>query len=416
MSNSNNSRDTNRRVRRRLYVPANLTNYRKNAKNININTNTINVISSMNLYTNIPKEIGSFTQLERFSLTGHMLTRIPKEIGRCTNLKILNLTDNELTSIPKEIGNLKKLEELVLWGNNLTKLPDSIGNLKNLKELYLGGNKLRTLPKEIGLCTNLKKIVLDENIMESLPKEIGDLKKLEKIYIRADVGSVQNLTSLPKEIGLCTNLTDLYLARNKLTSIPKEIGDLKNLEFLGLTQNKLTSIPKEIGLCKKLRYLALSWNNLTSLPKEIEDLPKLRVLELYNNPRLKGISSELKKRELNIKKNYSTKFINHKYYTNQLSTVTVKRKNLPRIPPKIRENIARKVNTKPKAKTEANKMNVARSSLRAYNTKQKVLTRRYRNMFSPALKKNFNNRVAIRSKIHNFNKTLKNISKNNENN
>tara|TARA_B100000497_G_scaffold28076_1_gene32967 strand:+ start:631 stop:1803 length:1173 start_codon:yes stop_codon:yes gene_type:complete len=388
MSNNNN-----RRVRRRLDVPLNLTNYRKNAKNIYININSINVISSMNLYTNIPREIGSFTQLERFSLTGHRLTSLPKEIGLCTNLKKLVLSYNDLTSLPKEIGNLKKLEEL-----------------------KLNGNKLRTLPKEIGLCKNLKRIVLDENIIESLPKEIGDLKKLEKIYIRADVETVQNLTSLPKEIGLCKNLTDLYLARNNLTSIPKEIGDLKNLEFLGLTQNKLTSIPKEIGLCKKLKYLGLSWNNLTSLPKEIEDLPKLRILELYNNPKLKGISSELRKRGLNIKKNTNTKFINYKYYTNQLSTVTVKRKNLPRLPPNIRENIARKVNTKPKAKNEANKMNVARSSLKAYNNKQKVLTRRYINMLSPAVNKNFRNRVTIRKKIHNFSKTLKNISKNNENN
>jgi hypothetical protein len=134
------------------------------------------------------------------------------------------------------------------------------------------------------------------------------------------------------------------------------------------------------------------------------------------NPRLKAISSELRRNGLNIRKNNSTKFINHKYYTNQLSTVTVKRKNLPRLPPKIRENIARKVNTKPNAKTEANKMNIARSSLRAYNNKQKVLTRRYINMFSPALNKNFNNRATIRKKIHNFSKTLKNVSKNNKNN
>ena len=343
MSNSNNSGDTNRRVRRRLYVPLNLTKYRKNAKNIYIPSNSINAVgfTYLNFYTNIPNEIGSFKQLERFILTNHMLTRIPKEIGRCTNLKILNLTDNELTSIPKEIGNLEKLEELVLWGNNLTKLPDSIGNLKNLKELYLGSNKLTSLPKEIGRCTNLK--ILD-------------------------------------------------------------LGD-----------NNLTSIPKEISRCKELGVLMLNGNNLTSLPKEIEDFPRLGTLDLRRNPRLKGISSELRKRGLNIKKNNSTKFINHKYYTNQLSTITVKRKNLPRLPPKIRENIARKVNTKPKAKTEGNKMNVARSSLRAYNNKQKVLTRRYSNMLSPALNKNFNNRVAIRSKIHNFSKTLKNISKNNKN-
>ena len=291
MSNSNNSGDTNRRVRRRLYIPLNLTNYRKNAKSININS-----LTNESNYTNLPREIGLFTQLERFSLSGH-----------------------KLTSIPKEIGNLKNLKELYLWNNNLTSIPKEIGLLKNLKELDLG-------------------------------------------------------------------------------------------------DNNLTSIPKEISRCKELRVLMLNGNNLTSLPKEIEDFPRLNTLELRRNPRLKAISSELKKRGLNIRKNNSTKFINHKYYTNQLSTVTVKRKNLPRLPPKIRENIARKVNTKPKAKTEGNKMNVARSSLRAYNTKQKVLTRRYINMLSPAFNKNFNNGVTIRKKIHNFSKTLKNISKNNENN
>ena len=390
MSNSNNSRDTNRRVRRRLYVPLNLTKYRKNAKNIYISSNSINIpgFTYLNFYTNIPNEIGSFTQLERFSLTNHKLRTLPKEIGLCTNLKKLNLTDNELTSIPKEIGNLEKLEEIVLMGNNLTKLPPQIGNLKKLEELVLQGNNLTKLPPSIGNLENLKKLYLSDNNLTSIPKEIGNLKNLKGLYLWNN-----NLTSIPKEIGLCTNLKEI------------DLGD-----------NNLTSIPKEISRCKELGVLLLNGNNLTSLPKEIEDFPRLNTLELRRNPRLKAISSELKKPELNIYKNTNTKFINHKYYTNQLSTVTVKRKNLPRLPPKIRENIARKVNTKPKAKTEGNKMNVARSSLRAYNNKQKVLTRRYINMLSPALNKNFNNRVAIRQKIHNFSKTLKNVSKNNKNN
>ena len=111
MSNSNNSRDTNRRVRRRLYVPLNLTNYRKNVKNINITHHGNNYQS---IYTNIPREIGSFTQLERLSLSGHKLTWIPKEIGNLKNLKELYFWNNNLTSIPKEIGKLKKLKELEL--------------------------------------------------------------------------------------------------------------------------------------------------------------------------------------------------------------------------------------------------------------------------------------------------------------
>ena len=372
MSNTNNSRvnnrheNTNRRVRRRLNdpVPFNLTSVNKNATFI-IKSGFRRSGILRTYYTNLPREIGSFTRLETLYIKQHRFTSLPKEIGNLKNLKELDLSIGSLESLPKEIGNLKKLEELILHGN-----------------------KLRTLPKEIGLCKNLKKIVLDENIIESLPKEIGDLKKLEKIYIRADVGTVQNLTSIPKEIGLCTNLTDLYLARNKLTSIPKEIG-----------------------LCKKLKYLGLSWNNLTSLPKEIEDLRELRILELYNNPKLKGISSELRKRGLNIKKNTNTKFINYKYYTNQLSTVTVKRKNLPRLPPNIRENIARKVNTKPKAKTESNKMNVARSSLKAYNNKQKVLTRRAENLIN----KRQTQRAKVQKTRNNANKAINNLNKINNN-
>jgi len=283
-------------------------------------------------------------------------------------------------------------------------LPKEIGNLKKLEKLDFENNKLTSIPKEIGLCKNLKVLDFGRNMLESIPKEIGNLKKLEKIHISSGIVPDQSLTSLPKEIGFCTNLKEIYLSQNKLTSIPKEIGLLKNLEELDFGGNELTSIPKEIGLCKNLKELNIGINKLTSIPKEIEDLPKLSKLNLLGNPGLKGISSELKKNGLNIWKNTNTKFINYKYYTNQLSTVTVKRKNLPRLPPKIRENIARKVNTKPNTKTEANKMNVARSSLKAYNNKQKVLTRRVENLIS-----NRKQKLALAQK------TLNNLNKINNN-
>ena len=354
-SNNNNLNSTNRRVRRRLNdpVPFNLTSINKNAKWI-LKSGYRSSGILRTYYTNLPREIALFTRLESLYIRKH-----------------------KFTWLPKEIGNLKNLKELNLSMGNLESLPPQIGNLKNLEELNLDGNKLRTLPKEIGLCKNLKKIELQGNMIESLPKEIGNLKKLEKLDLENN-----KLTSIPKEIGLCKNLKVLDFDENAITSIPKEIGLLKNLEELDFGDNKLTSIPKEIGLCKNLKELNLGINKLTSLPKEIEDLPKLSKLNLMRNPGLKGISSELKKNGLSIWKNTNTKFINYKYYTNQLSTVTVKRKNLPRLPPKIRENIARKVNTKPNTKTEANKMNVARSSLKAYNNKQKVLTRRAENLIN----------------------------------
>ena len=113
MSNSNNSRDTNRRVRRRLNdsVPFNLTNVNKNAKWIlKPGYRSSGILRTY--YTNLPREIGLFTRLESLYIQKHKFTWLPKEIGNLKNLKKLILTDNELTSIPKEIGKLEKLEEL----------------------------------------------------------------------------------------------------------------------------------------------------------------------------------------------------------------------------------------------------------------------------------------------------------------
>ena len=337
MSNNNN----NRRVRRRLYVPANLSIYRRNVKNIN---NTGYRKNNNSKYTNIPSEIGSFTQLEKLDMSSHNLTSIPKEIGKLQNLKKLYLGSNKLTSLPREIYNLENLNLLHL-GND------------DLPHFSKDGNRV-TISNDIRKLQNLTRLILGNNYMNSIPDDIVKLG----------------------------NLTYLDLSRNNLKSIPDDIGKLKNLMYLDLSRNNLKSIPPSIGLCKNLRYLDLSYNNLTSLPKEIEDLPKLSKLNVRDNPGLKGISSELEKNGLTIYKHNRTKFVNYKYYTNQLSTVTVKSK-LPRIPPKIRENIARKVNKPPKANTEAKKIAVASSSLRAYSNKQKVLTRRFVNNLRKSVSK-----------------------------
>ena len=81
----------------------------------------------------------------------------------------------------------------------------------------------------------------------------------------------EGIKSLPAEIGQLTNLTVLYLSRNKLTSVPKELGQLTNLTGLYLDENQLTSVPKELGRLTNLTLLDLTGNQLSSLPKEIVD-------------------------------------------------------------------------------------------------------------------------------------------------
>ena len=96
----------------------------------------------------------------------------------------------------------------------------------------------------------------------------------------------KNLTTLPKEIGILTNLRHLDISYNQLTTLPSEIGNLSNLVLLKAKDNLLTSLPKEIGNLVNLRKLDLSYNELTSLPDEIGNLIKLEELQINDNPLL----------------------------------------------------------------------------------------------------------------------------------
>ena len=54
------------------------------------------------------------------------------------------------------------------------------------------------------------------------------------------------LTSLPAEIGLLTNLQKLYCNNNQLTSLPVEIGQLRNLTYINYSNNPIEYVPPNI--------------------------------------------------------------------------------------------------------------------------------------------------------------------------
>lgn len=118
---------------------------------------------------------------------------------------------------------------LALYFLKFPSLPPEIGQLASLIELNLGDNALVILPPEIGKLASLKTLTLCLH-MEINPD-------------RQDWGN--NLTSLPVEIGLLTNLTKLDLYDNKLTSLPTTLRNLKALKYLDLRGNYLP-IPHEI--------------------------------------------------------------------------------------------------------------------------------------------------------------------------
>jgi len=88
------------------------------------------------------------------------------------------------------------------------------------------------------------------------------------------------LSTIPEEIVVLQNLTDLLLTGNDAFeyhftgTIPTEIGALRNLRKLDLSGNLFTGeVPKELGQLVNLDSLYLSQNNLTgSMPQEVCDL------------------------------------------------------------------------------------------------------------------------------------------------
>jgi Leucine-rich repeat (LRR) protein len=116
----------------------------------------------------------------------------------------------------------------------------------------------------------------NSHIWDDIP--VDHLRKLVWLHL-----SHMKLTTIPSEIGVLCNLTNLYINNNQLTSVPHELGDLHNLVVLRLDVNKLTTIPSELGNLTNLERLDLDQNQLISLPIEIARLSKLRILYLDYN-------------------------------------------------------------------------------------------------------------------------------------
>ena len=188
--------------------------------------------------------------LESNGLAGEL----PKELGSLSNLKRLELANNYLTGeIPRELGNLSDLETLLLGSNSTYagglsgRIPKELGNLSKLEALNLKFNQLTgEILAELGNLTSLETLVLDHNRLSGeIPAELGSLSNLRSLEIFDN----QLTGKIPKELGNLSNLTRLMLGNNLLSGeIPKELGNLSNLKSLSLESNQLSGcIPAALG-------------------------------------------------------------------------------------------------------------------------------------------------------------------------
>lgn len=194
--------------------------------------------------------------------------RLPRR-GHPCSWDELSVTVTCTDTIPQSVTGLQFSAE---------SLPSGLGSLANLTTLRFvrSGPSPRALSPEIGNLTQLTNLTI-ENVT-SLPAEIGDLDNLENLELNGT-----DLTALPPEIGDLDNLYLFSMFRaGDLASLPPEIGDLANLRVLNLSRHKITALPPEIGNLDKLERLRVI-GGLTSLPAEIGNLESLRQLTLGNS-------------------------------------------------------------------------------------------------------------------------------------
>uniref|UniRef100_A0AAR5PNC2 Leucine-rich repeat-containing protein 27 n=2 Tax=Dendroctonus ponderosae TaxID=77166 RepID=A0AAR5PNC2_DENPD len=102
---------------------------------------------------------------------------------------------------------------------NLKVIPDAILDMSNLKMLFLERNFLVSLPENFFYrLPNLMWLDLRNNQLEALPKSIAHHEHLEHLLLTNN-----NITKLPNELGLATNLKALQVAENPLAYPSKKV-------------------------------------------------------------------------------------------------------------------------------------------------------------------------------------------------
>lgn len=183
-------------------------------------------------YTSIEEALKEPEKVVRLNLSNQSFTEFPKGLSKFKNLEYLSLRNDHLINLSPEIGNLKKLKVLDLGGNDFSVLPKGFVKLQNLEELYLDNDKNLDIRQDIEILSKLPKLKilhLDNDGIEKLPPNIKKLSHLESLTLR----------------------------NNLLRVVPPQVKDLKSLKYLDLNNNHLpTNLhlnqPADYGL--KIRF------------------------------------------------------------------------------------------------------------------------------------------------------------------
>jgi Leucine-rich repeat (LRR) protein len=224
-------------------------------------------------------------KIRRLDLSNQNLKRVPEQFNQLTQLRMLNLSGNtqlDIEQVLSEVPKPEKLAVLILDSLQLTEIPNNLGRFKNLSQLSLVHNpdmdwemafqKLEDVP--------LVFLNLQRNNLKSLASTITLLSKIKDLKLSynelKDEQSYIYLSQLP-------HLYAVWLDFNELTVVPDNIGLLSQITYLYLDGNELIDVPPAMRSMKSLSVLHLGYNNFSQLPERFMEMPGLLMVHINNN-------------------------------------------------------------------------------------------------------------------------------------
>ena len=147
-------------------------------------------------------------------------------------------------------------------------------DIKRRNAFYWRGECLTSIPKEIGLCTALQVMLCSSNKLCAIPVELTHCTQLQYVSIFNN-----RLRRLPRQLGRCRRLEYFDCGENDVTSLPAGIGNCLELKYLYCHDNKISDLPLALGKCRKLERFLCHKNNLGGLPVDIGKCTKLRYVK-----------------------------------------------------------------------------------------------------------------------------------------
>ena len=249
--------------------------------------------------TEIPEKIRQLKNLRKLVIKEIPIHKIPawiKEMKELRSLTIIpSLEDGNdpgnsclINELPNELWELKNLQFLTIRDTNIKEISKNIEQLTNLIELDISGNQLIDIPSSIGKLENLEKLKIRSSIPSERTEYYYNKKPLRKSWVAIDsvnegLSEDEYLKKYNVEIRKNNNIF------SGLVSIPESISKLKNLKYLNLSGNKELVLNIDIGMLTELRELYMDEMDLKKIPAVIQNNIKLQTLSIKQNPNIKEI-------------------------------------------------------------------------------------------------------------------------------